>query len=574
MKRLAVLLKPYGFYIFLSLVSSAASVVLTLMLPILIGQAVDCLHGLYDVDTAAFKVILYRMGAVIIGSAFFQWILNRINNRVVYNVTADIRKQAYGALSRLPIRDIDAHPHGDYVSRIINDADTVADGLLLGFTQLFSGVLTITGIIVFMIRLDIRIAAIVILLTPVSIFTARFIARGSHDKFLEQAADRSELTDLVSETVSGSRLIRSYDFVKDTTERFDAASERLKESSVKAIFYSSLTNPVTRFINSLVYNGIGIAGAYIAIGGGISVGVLTSFLSYASQYAKPFNEITGVITELQNAFVCAGRLFELIDSKPEDDVKGEASCDKNEDGRSDIAFEDVSFSYDSARPLIEHLNLSVRPGERIAIVGPTGSGKTTLINLIMRFYDVDLGRICVAGRDIREVPRHLHRQRFGMVLQETWLFAGTIRDNIKMAACDATDEEMMEAARHANAHGFISRLPDGYDTVLTKDGGNLSQGQKQLLCIARLMLALPPMLILDEATSSIDTRTEMKIQKAFSDMMTGRTSFIVAHRLGTIRSADRILYMQDGHVLEQGTHDELMSKDGYYAALYKSQFAH
>ena len=468
----------------------------------------------------------------------------------------------------MPISKIDSHPHGDYVSRIANDADTFSDGLLVGFTQLFSGVITVAGVIIFMLRLDVFIALLVILLTPLSIFTAKFITGRTYKKFSEQAADRGAITDMINESVWGADIIRAFDYGSRIRDTFDEKNEKLMNSSLLATFYSSLTNPSTRFVNSLIYAGIAVFGALSALGGGITVGVLTSFLSYAREYAKPFNEITGVITEMQNAFACGDRLFELIDEKRENESAGRA-----ETVNGHIEFKNVDFSYDKKKKLIQNVSIDAAPGERVAIVGPTGAGKTTLINLLMRFYDVDVGEVLLDGRDIRTLSRGELRKNIGMVLQETWLFTGSIMDNLRLGNPGASDEEVYEAARAAHAHKFIEKLPKGYDTLIGDGGSTISQGQRQLLCIARLMLSLPPILILDEATSSIDTRTEMKIQDAFMRMMEGRTSFVVAHRLSTIKSADLILYMENGNVTEQGTHSELLKKNGAYAKLYRSQFA-
>ena len=507
--------------------------------------------------------------AVVVAATFFsQWIMNRLNNYITYRVTCNMRQQAFAKMIRLPLRDIDGHSHGDYMSRIVTDADVFSDGLLMGFTQLFTGVLTIVGTIGFMLNISVPIALVVILLTPVSLLMAKFIATRTYAMFQLQARRRGEQTSLVEEMIEHKKVVRLFNYEREAQKAFDAGNELLADSSMKATFYSSITNPATRFVNSLIYAGVGVSGAMLAVYGGISVGALTSFLGYANQYAKPFNEISGVVTELQNALACAARLFEMADM-PLEEEQVKTTLEKPE-GR--VKFENVAFSYDPERPLIRNLNLTVEPGQRVAIVGPTGSGKTTLINLLMRFYEVDEGRITIDGVDIRDISKDNLRSSFGMVLQETWLKEGTVMENLRMANPDASQEEVVAAAKAAHAHEFIRRLPKKYDTVLGEDGGSLSQGQKQLLCIARVMLHLPPMLILDEATSSIDTRTEMKIQEAFGRMMVGRTTFVVAHRLSTIRESDLILYMQDGQVLEQGTHESLLAKNGYYAKLYYSQF--
>ena len=508
------------------------------------------------------------MALAIVGTCFFQWLMNRINNYITYDITKNVRQKAFEKMLVMPIKNIDSHSHGDYMSRIATDADVFSDGLLMGFTQLFTGVLTILGTIFFMVRVSLPIALVVIVLTPVSLLVAKFVASRTYAMFQLQAKHRGEQTAYADEMIENQSVVSAFSYNEKAKEEFDVLNDRLADSSLKATFYSSITNPTTRFVNSLIYSGVGVAGAILAIFGGITVGGLTSFLGYASQYAKPFNEISGVVTELQNAIACAARIFEIIDAPAVEESRENHLSDV--EGK--IVFEDVAFSYDPSKPLIEHLNLTVEPGQRIAIVGPTGSGKTTLINLLMRFYDTTHGKITIDGVDIRSIPRANLREKFGMVLQETWLKEGTIRENLLFANPDATEEEMVQAARTSHAHEFIKRLPNGYDTYIKGDDGSLSQGEKQLLCIARLMLALPPMLILDEATSSIDTRTEMKIQEAFQTMMEGRTTFVVAHRLSTIREADVILYMQDGQVLEQGNHQELLEKNGYYAKLYRSQF--
>lgn len=563
-------LKPYSVLAVLSLLFAAASVVLTLYLPILIGNAIDYIIDSAHVDFESILKILMRMAVVIGLTALFQWLMNIINNRITYSVVKDIRTKAFANLQRLPLSYLDGKSSGDIMSRIVTDVDQFSDGLLMGFTQFFTGVMTILGTLVFMLRINVTISLVVILITPVSLFVAAFISKRTYTMFKRQSETRGEMTAHIDEMIGQLKVVKAFGHEDEATEQFDRINEKLQGFSLRAIFFSSITNPATRFVNSLVYTGVGITGAISAINGGISIGQLTSFLNYANQYTKPFNEISGVITELQNALSCAARVFELIEEKPEAPEPEGAVILENADGH--VAIEQVSFSYDSNKKLIENLNLDIKPGQRIAIVGPTGCGKSTLINLIMRFYDVRAGKISVDDVDIRQMTRESLRQNYGMVLQETWLRAGTIRDNIMFGKPDATEEDVIRAAKEAYAHSFIKRLPNGYDTVIGEDGGNLSQGQKQLLCIARVMLTLPPMLILDEATSSIDTRTEIKIQKAFAKMMEGRTSFIVAHRLSTIKEADKILVMKDGAVIEQGTHDELLSAKGFYANLYNSQF--
>lgn len=567
-KRVLVELKTYRLQIVLSLICAVLTVIFTLLVPVLTGKAVDCMIGSGQIQWDGLYQILEKMALAIVGTCFFQWLMNRINNYITYDITKNMRQKAFEKMLVMPIKNIDSHSHGDYMSRIATDADVFSDGLLMGFTQLFTGVLTILGTIFFMVRVSLPIALVVIVLTPVSLLVAKFVASRTYAMFQLQAKHRGEQTAYADEMIENQSVVSAYSYNEKAKEEFDVLNDRLADSSFKATFYSSITNPTTRFVNSLIYSGVGVAGAILAIFGGITVGGLTSFLGYASQYAKPFNEISGVVTELQNAIACAARIFEIIDAP----VVEESRENHLSDVEGKIVFEDVAFSYDPSKPLIEHLNLTVEPGQRIAIVGPTGSGKTTLINLLMRFYDTTHGKITIDGVDIRSIPRANLREKFGMVLQETWLKEGTIRENLLFANPDATEEEMVQAARTSHAHEFIKRLPNGYDTYIKGDDGSLSQGEKQLLCIARLMLALPPMLILDEATSSIDTRTEMKIQEAFQTMMEGRTTFVVAHRLSTIREADVILYMQDGKVLEQGNHQELLEKNGYYAKLYRSQF--
>jgi ATP-binding cassette subfamily B multidrug efflux pump len=570
LRRVLRCLKPYGALLALSLLLAAGSVAGTLYLPILVGRAVDRIAGPGKVDFAGVAAVLQRVLIVAGGTAVLQWIMNDVNNRVAFRVVRDVRAQAFAHLQVLPLRYLDAHPAGELVSRVIADADTFADGLLMGFAQLFTGVLTILGTLLFMLSLDWRITLVVVVLTPLSLFTARFIARRTYHLFKEQSETRGEQTALVTELVENQKLVRAFTHEEQSLRDFDEVNGRLARSSMRATFYSSLTNPVTRFLNSVVYAGVALAGALAAVAGAVSVGGLVSFLSYANQYTKPFNEISGVVTELQNALACAGRLFELIDEPAEPADAPDAEALQNAAGG--VALEHVAFSYTKERELIRDLSLQVKPGERVAIVGPTGCGKTTLINLLMRFYDVDGGGISVDGRDIRSLTRASLRRSYGMVLQDTWLKTGTVRENLSLGRPDASMEEIAAAAEAARADSFIRRLPQGYDTVIGEGQGGLSQGQRQLLCITRVMLCLPPMLILDEATSSIDTRTEVKIQQAFDRMMEGRTSFVVAHRLSTIRGADVILVMKDGRVVEKGKHEELLQRGGFYAKLYNSQF--
>lgn len=566
--RVLKLLRPYTGFIILSLLFALGTVVSTLMIPVLEGRAIDHIIGKGKVDFDGLLMVLKQIAGVAAITFFCQLFMNLINNHVTYSVAKTLRQRAFERLLRVPVGVIDRESHGDIASRIVTDADSFTDGLLLGFTQLFTGVMTIVGTIIFMIRIRFTIALVVIIATPISLFIARFISKRSYNFFRQQSKDRGDLTEYIDERISLEDLVSQLGAQELSDKEFVIKNDKLTESAVKATFFSSLTNPSTRFVNAVIYAVVGAVGALLAVTGSISVGELTSFLGYAREYARPFNEITGVITEMQNAMACAARIFELIDEEQVTD------CDGEFDGevKGQVDMEHVDFSYVPEKPLITDLNVSVTPGEKVAIVGPTGAGKTTLINLLMRFYDVNAGAVKVDARDIRTVSRNALRSRFGMVLQETFLFTGTIRDNLTLGKPDATDEEIIEASKAAHAHEFIRRLPDGYDTVLSAEGGSLSQGQKQLLCIARLMLALPPMLILDEATSSIDTRTEIKIQDAFSKMMKGRTTFVVAHRLQTIRDADLILYMENGHVLEQGSHKELLAKGGYYAKLYNSQF--
>lgn len=571
LKKVIRYIRKYGFFLVCSLVLAAVTVALTLYVPILVGDAIDQIIGPGDVDFAEIRAILWKIGIAVLITMAAQWIMNVCNNKITYCVVRDIRDEAFQKIQSLPLSYIDSHSYGEVVSRVIADVDQFADGLLMGFTQLFTGVITILGTLLFMVSVNVGITLVVVLITPVSLLVAAFIAKRTYEMFKLQSETRGEQTALVEEILGSQKVVQAFGYEKDAQERFDEINERLRSCSLRGIFFSSITNPATRFVNSLVYAGVGITGAVFAIRGGISVGQLSCFLSYANQYTKPFNEISGVVTELQNALACAGRIFELMEEKPQVPDGEDAVVLQEADGS--VQMEDVYFSYVPDQKLIEGFHLSVKPGQRVAIVGPTGCGKTTLINLLMRFYDVNSGTIRVSGHDIRKIVRKSLRANYGMVLQETWLRQGTIRENIVMGKPDASEEEVVRAAKASHAHGFIKRLPNGYDTVIGEDGGSLSQGQKQLLCIARVMLCLPPMLILDEATSSIDTRTELRIQKAFSNMMTGRTSFIVAHRLSTIQEADVILVMKDGHIIEQGDHEELLKKNGFYATLYNSQFA-
>ena len=571
LRRVLRYIRPYLPMLALSLLLALITVALTLYVPILVGRAVDCLPGVGTVDFPALRRVLATIGVCVLLTAAAQWVMNVINNKITYLTVQDIRRDAFAHMQALPLSYLDAHPSGDTVSRMISDADTFADGLLMGFTQLFTGVVTILGTLVFMLTLSPRITLVVVLITPVSLLVANFIASRTHSMFRLQSQTRGEQTALIDEVIGEQKLVQAFGHETRSLEQFDEVNERLRACSLRAVFFSSLTNPCTRFVNSLVYAGVGLTGALSVVGGALTIGGLSSFLSYANQYTKPFNEISGVITELQNALACAGRIFELIDEPAQEPDAPDAKTLQSVRGEVDI--DHVNFSYTPERRLIEDFTLHVRPGQRVAIVGPTGCGKTTMINLLMRFYDVKSGTISVDGQETRGVTRRSLRQNIGMVLQDTWLSSGTIRDNIAMGRPDATDEEIIAAAKASHAHSFIRRLPEGYNTVISETGGQLSQGQKQLLCIARVMLCLPPMLILDEATSSIDTRTELKVQDAFATMMKGRTSFIVAHRLSTIKSADVILVMRDGHIVEQGTHRELLEKGGFYAKLYQSQFA-
>lgn len=571
LKKVLKRIEKYRLLVALSLLMAAATVVLTLYLPILTGEAVDGILGKGMINYTGLFRILKIMVAVIVATAIFQWLMNLINNHITYHVVQDIRREAFEKLEKLPLKYVDSHSYGDIVSRMIADVDQFAEGLLMGFTQLFTGLLTIIGTLFFMFDINIRIALVVVLLTPLSLFVAAFIAKKTYTMFRKQSETRGEQTSLIEEMVGNLKVVQAFGHEGENQEKFDEINGRLQKYSLNAIFFSSLVNPSTRFINSMIYAGVGITGAVSALRGGITVGQLTCFLSYANQYTKPFNEISGVITEIQNAFACAARVFELIEEEPEIPEKENALV--LEKVRGEIHLEHVYFSYTADKKLIQDFNLSVKPGQRIAIVGPTGCGKTTLINLLMRFYDVNAGKILVDGIEIRDLTRGSLRTNYGMVLQDTWIRNGTVRENIVIGKPDATDEEVIEAAKASLAHDFIKRLPEGYDTVLGEEGGNLSQGQKQLLCITRVMLCLPPMLILDEATSSIDTRTEIKIQQAFARMMEGRTSFIVAHRLSTIKEADVILVMKEGNIIEQGSHEELLRQNGFYAKLYNSQFA-
>ena len=571
MRRVLQYIGPHVSLVVLSLALCLISVALTRYVPILVGRAVDCIVGPNAVDFAALTPILMTIAVCIVIAAAAQWVMNALHNSITYDTVRDIRRDAFAHIQNLPLSYLDAHPTGDTVSRMIADVDTFADGLLMGFTQLFSGVMTILGTLGFMLTLNAPITLLVVLITPLSLLVANFIAKRTYAMFRLQSATRGEQTALIDEAIGEQKLVQAFGHEDETLAAFDEVNERLRQCSLKATFFSSLTNPCTRFVNSLVYAAVGFAGALAAVSGHLTIGGLSSFLSYANQYTKPFNEISGVVTELQNALACAGRVFELIDEPAQTPDPADAEKIVNPDG--EVAIDHVHFSYTPDRKLIEDFTLHVQPGQRVAIVGPTGCGKTTMINLLMRFYDVDSGEIHVDDHETRRLTRHNLRENIGMVLQDTWLSAGTIRENIAMGKPDATDEEIITAAKASHAHSFIKRLPDGYNTVISESGGQLSQGQKQLLCIARVMLCLPPMLILDEATSSIDTRTELKIQEAFAKMMQGRTSFIVAHRLSTIQSADVILVMKDGHVIEQGNHESLLAKGGFYATLYQSQFA-
>ena len=569
LKRVLRYIRPYGFFVFASLLCSAISVAAQLLVPVFCGDAIDDMIGMGQVDFSGIIRTALLIAAVTLISAAAQWILAACNNRITFLVSRDLRNRAIEKIQRLPLAYLDSHPSGDLVSRMIADVDTFADGLLMGFTQLFSGVLTILGTLGIMLYLNLAITLVVVILTPLSLFMASFIARRTYRYFQEQTRVRGRQTALINELIEGQKVVQAFGHEARSLEDFDEINEQLGQVSLKAVFFSSLTNPSTRLVNNIVYAAVGLISAFYAVAGGITVGQLSIFLSYASQYAKPFNEISGVVTELQNSLACAARIFDLLDQPDQTPEDADAVAFE---ARGHVQLQDVAFRYQPEKPLIDEFSLDVKPGQRIAIVGPTGCGKTTLINLLMRFYDVNSGSIQVDGTDIRHMTRHSLRGNYGMVLQDTWLRAGTIRDNIAYGRPEASMEEIVEAAKAAHAHSFIRRLPNGYDTVITENGGNISQGQKQLLCIARVMLCLPPMLILDEATSSIDTRTEIRIQAAFARMMQGRTSFIVAHRLSTIREADVILVMKDGHVIEQGDHEGLMEQNGFYAKLYNSQF--
>ena len=569
-RRILNYIGVYKWLVLLSVILAAVTVALTLYAPILVGEGVDLILGPGNVDFQGLLAVLKKIAVVVALTALTQWLMNHMNNQITYHVVQDIRVKAFQHIQELPLKYLDSHPYGDIISRLIADIDQFSEGLLMGFTQLFTGVLTIIGTLGFMLAVNPVITAVVVLVTPLSLFVAAFIARKTFSMFQLQSQTRGELTTLVDEMIGNEKVVQAFGYEKEAQARFEEINERLRGYSLRAIFFSSITNPATRFVNSMVYASVGAAGAFAAIRGFLSVGQLSIFLSYANQYTKPFNEISGVVTELQNALACAARVFALMDEPPFEPEDEDAVELKQADGS--VALENVSFSYQPEVPLIEDLNLDVKPGQRIALVGPTGCGKTTIINLLMRFYDVQKGVIRVSGTDIRHMTRESLRECYGMVLQETWLKSGTIRENIAYGRPDASEEEILQAAKDAHAHSFIRRMPQGYDTVLSEDGGNLSQGQRQLLCIARVMLCNPAMLILDEATSSIDTRTEIRIQKAFAAMMKGRTSFIVAHRLSTIQEADVILVMKDGHIIEQGTHESLLARHGFYAELYNSQF--
>lgn len=570
-KRVGKLLLPYLHYLILSLVFAVITVGFTLYAPILIGDAVDFIVGKGQVDFGKILQILVKLAVIIGVTSVAQWLMNLCNNQITYRVVKDVRMNAFEHLQKLPLKYVDSHPYGETISRIITDVEQFSDGLLMGFSQLFTGVVTIAGTLAFMLSINVKISLIVIFITPLSLFVASFVAKKTYNMFKIQSETRAQMTSLVDEMVGNQKVVQAFGYGKRSLERFDTINEELKTCSIRAIFFSSITNPSTRFVNGLVYSGVGIFGAVLAMQGVITVGQLSCFLTYANQYTKPFNEISSVLTEIQNAFACVKRVFDFIDEEVETQDKEGALILQQTDGSMEL--QHISFSYRKDTPLLKDLNLHVKQGQKVAIVGPTGCGKTTLINLLMRFYDIDAGKIYVSGHDVKEITKHSLRANFGMVLQDTWLKSGTIAENIAYGKPEATRAEIIEAAKAAHAHGFIKRMSDGYDTVISEDGGNLSQGQKQLLCIARVMLKLPPILILDEATSSIDTRTEIKIQEAFQKMMEGRTSFIVAHRLSTIREADIILVMKDGNIVEQGNHEELLARNGFYAKLYQSQFA-
>lgn len=570
-KRVGKLLLPYLHYLILSLVFAVITVGFTLYAPILIGDAVDFIVGKGQVDFGKILQILVKLAVIIGVTSVAQWLMNLCNNQITYRVVKDVRMNTFEHLQKLPLKYVDSHPYGETISRIITDVEQFSDGLLMGFSQLFTGVVTIAGTLAFMLSINVKISLIVIFITPLSLFVASFIAKKTYNMFKIQSETRAQMTSLVDEMVGNQKVVQAFGYGKRSLERFDTINEELKTCSIRAIFFSSITNPSTRFVNGLVYSGVGIFGAVLAMQGVITVGQLSCFLTYANQYTKPFNEISSVLTEIQNAFACAKRVFDFIDEEVETKDKEGALILQQTDGSMEL--QHISFSYRKDTPLLKDLNLHVKQGQKVAIVGPTGCGKTTLINLLMRFYDIDAGKIYVSGHDVKEITKDSLRANFGMVLQDTWLKSGTIAENIAYGKPEATRAEIIEAAKAAHAHGFIKRMSDGYDTVISEDGGNLSQGQKQLLCIARVMLKLPPILILDEATSSIDTRTEIKIQEAFQKMMEGRTSFIVAHRLSTIKEADIILVMKDGNIVEQGSHEELLARNGFYAKLYQSQFA-
>lgn len=570
-KRVGKLLLPYLHYLILSLVFAVITVGFTLYAPILIGDAVDFIVGKGQVDFGKILQILVKLAVIIGVTSMAQWLMNLCNNQITYRVVKDVRMNAFEHLQKLPLKYVDSHPYGETISRIITDVEQFSDGLLMGFSQLFTGVVTIAGTLAFMLSINVKISLIVIFITPLSLFVASFVAKKTYNMFKIQSETRAQMTSLVDEMVGNQKVVQAFGYGKRSLERFDTINEELKTCSIRAIFFSSITNPSTRFVNGLVYSGVGIFGAVLAMQGVITVGQLSCFLTYANQYTKPFNEISSVLTEIQNAFACAKRVFDFIDEEVETKDKEGALILQQTDGSMEL--QHISFSYRKDTPLLKDLNLHVKQGQKVVIVGPTGCGKTTLINLLMRFYDIDAGKIYVSGHDVKEITKDSLRANFGMVLQDTWLKSGTIAENIAYGKPEATRAEIIEAAKAAHAHGFIKRMSDGYDTVISEDGGNLSQGQKQLLCIARVMLKLPPILILDEATSSIDTRTEIKIQEAFQKMMEGRTSFIVAHRLSTIKEADIILVMKDGNIVEQGNHEELLARNGFYAKLYQSQFA-
>ena len=575
LRKVLKYIREYRILIFISIVLAAVTVALTLYVPILVGRAIDCIVGPGAVDFDKIAEILFKIGLTVAFTSVSQWLMNHINNKITYHVVEDVRKKAFRKIEVLPLSYIDAHPQGEIVSRIISDVDQFADGLLMGFSQLFTGIVTIAATLIFMLTINVQITFIVVILTPLSLFVADFIAKRTYSMFKLQSETRGEQTSLIDEMIGNAKIVQAFSYQEEALKRFDEINKRLEKHSLRAVFFSSLTNPCTRFINNLVYAAVALWGGLTVIGGNgegaMTVGGLSIFLSYANQYTKPFNEISGVITELQNALACAGRVLELIEEQPQ--IPDADDAIELDTANGNVILENVAFSYLPERPLIRNFNLKVKPGQRVAIVGPTGCGKTTVINLLMRFYDVNSGSIKVEGIDVRDITRKSLRKNYGMVLQDTWLKSGTIRENITIGKPDASDEEIIAAAKAAHAHSFIKRLPNGYDAVIGENGGSLSQGQKQLISIARVMLCLPPMLILDEATSSIDTRTEIKIQEAFARLMQGRTSFIVAHRLSTVREADIILVMKDGNIIEQGTHEELLSQKGFYANLYNSQFA-